>query len=97
MTPEFYREYLRAGHRKKEVLQSMNPNKFQATQFLIDYHERRGDKIIVFSDNIFSIEVRLDLQRETYGLDVRQKARQSLHRWQDCRDGEDASLVSFPA
>lgn len=35
----------------------MNPNKFRATQFLIEYHERRNDKIIVFSDNVFALKV----------------------------------------
>lgn len=34
----------------------MNPNKFRATQFLIRYHERRGDKTIVFSDNVFALK-----------------------------------------
>ena len=33
----------------------MNPNKFRACQYLIRYHERRNDKIIVFSDNIFAL------------------------------------------
>lgn len=33
----------------------MNPNKFRVCQFLIKYHERRNDKIIVFSDNIFAL------------------------------------------
>ena len=34
----------------------MNPNKFMACEFLVNYHERvRGDKIIVFSDNIFAL------------------------------------------
>ncbi|KAJ1034855.1 hypothetical protein NDA13_001109 [Ustilago tritici] len=56
MTPEFYREYLREKSRKKMLLYCMNPNKFQACQFLIDYHENRGDKIIVFSDNVFALE-----------------------------------------
>jgi DNA excision repair protein ERCC-3 len=36
----------------------MNPKKFQACQFLIKYHEDRGDKIIVFSDNVYALEVR---------------------------------------
>ena len=35
----------------------MNPRKFQACQFLIKYHEDRGDKVIVFSDNVFALEV----------------------------------------
>ncbi|PWY96895.1 putative SSL2-DNA helicase [Testicularia cyperi] len=56
MTPEFYREYLREKSRKKMLLYCMNPNKFQACQFLIDYHENRGDKIIVFSDNVYALE-----------------------------------------
>jgi len=56
MTPEFYREYLRESARKKMLLYCMNPNKFQACQFLINYHEGRGDKIIVFSDNVFALE-----------------------------------------
>lgn len=34
----------------------MNPNKFRACQFLICFHERRNDKIIVFSDNVFALK-----------------------------------------
>ena len=34
----------------------MNPNKFRATEFLIKYHEKRNDKIIVFSDNVFALK-----------------------------------------
>ncbi|GAA5980751.1 hypothetical protein JCM10908_001764 [Rhodotorula pacifica] len=56
MTPEFYREYLRESSRKKMLLYCMNPRKFQACQFLIQYHENRGDKIIVFSDNVYALE-----------------------------------------
>ena len=43
------------------LLYCMNPKKFQACQFLIKYHEDRGDKIIVFSDNVFALEVSLSL------------------------------------
>jgi hypothetical protein len=57
MTPEFYREYLREQSRKRVLLYCMNPRKFQACQFLIRYHEDRGDKVIVFSDNVFALEV----------------------------------------
>ncbi|KAJ1654837.1 DNA repair helicase RAD25 [Dispira simplex] len=56
MTPEFYREYLQQRSRKKTLLYVLNPNKFQACQYLINYHEQRGDKIIVFSDNVFALE-----------------------------------------
>ena len=57
MTPEFYREYLREQSRKRMLLYCMNPKKFQACQFLIKFHEDRGDKIIVFSDNVYALEV----------------------------------------
>merc|ERR1711892_904963 len=33
-----------------------NPNKFRAAQFLIKYHEKRGDKTIVFSDNVYALK-----------------------------------------
>lgn len=56
MTSEFYQEYLRQSARKKMLLYVMNPSKFQACQFLIHYHEGRGDKIIVFSDNVYALK-----------------------------------------
>ncbi len=56
MTAEFYQEYLRETARKRMLLYIMNPIKFQACQFLISYHENRGDKIIVFSDNVYALE-----------------------------------------
>lgn len=58
MTTEFYSEYLRPGTstNKKSLLSTMNPRKFQACQFLIDYHEKRGDKVIVFSDNVYALK-----------------------------------------
>jgi len=30
--------------------------RFQACQYLIDYHEKRGDKTIVFSDNVYALQ-----------------------------------------
>ncbi|THY18568.1 DNA repair helicase rad25 [Aureobasidium pullulans] len=57
MTTEFYGEYLKARTtNKRSLLSTMNPRKFQACQFLINYHEKRGDKIIVFSDNVYALE-----------------------------------------
>ena len=56
MTTEFYSEYLRTKNtNKRALLFTMNPRKFQACQFLIDYHEKRGDKVIVFSDNVYAL------------------------------------------
>ncbi|KAK5736367.1 DNA repair helicase RAD25 [Elasticomyces elasticus] len=57
MTIEFHSEYINAKTtNKRSLLSIMNPRKFQACQFLIDFHERRGDKIIVFSDNVYALK-----------------------------------------
>ncbi|KAG5029979.1 hypothetical protein JHK87_013493 [Glycine soja] len=57
MTKEFFAEYLKKENSKKrQALYVMNPNKFRACEFLINFHERtRGDKIIVFADNLFAL------------------------------------------
>ncbi|CAI0427003.1 unnamed protein product [Linum tenue] len=57
MTKEFFAEYLRRENSKrKQALYVMNPNKFRACEFLIRFHEQqRGDKIIVFADNLFAL------------------------------------------
>lgn len=40
MTREFMREYLRLDSAaRRQLLYVMNPNKFQACQFLVQYHE----------------------------------------------------------
>lgn len=57
MTPEFYHEYLKASARKRKLLYVMNPNKFRACQFLMRFHEQRGDKIIIFSDDVYALKV----------------------------------------
>jgi superfamily II DNA or RNA helicase len=85
MTPEFYKEYLRVSSRKKLLLHCMNPIKFQSCQYLIEFHENRGDKIIVFSDNVYALEVRrissapMSLTTHLSLSDVRHQARQAVH------------------
>merc|ERR1719186_766934 len=49
-------KFLTMKSMKKLLLCVMNPNKFRATQFLIKYHEKRGDKTIVFSDNVYALK-----------------------------------------
>ncbi|XP_075518031.1 general transcription and DNA repair factor IIH helicase/translocase subunit XPB1 [Primulina tabacum] len=58
MTKEFFAEYLKKENsKKKQALYVMNPNKFRACEFLIRFHEQqRGDKIIVFADNLFALQ-----------------------------------------
>lgn len=55
MSMEFYQEYQKETTRKQALYYIMNPVKYQVCQYLIDYHEKRGDKIIVFSDNLFAL------------------------------------------
>ncbi|XP_058084749.1 general transcription and DNA repair factor IIH helicase subunit XPB1-like [Magnolia sinica] len=57
MTKEFFAEYLKKENsKKKQALYVMNPTKFRACEFLIRFHEQqRGDKIIVFADNLFAL------------------------------------------
>ncbi|KIW29776.1 uncharacterized protein PV07_05564 [Cladophialophora immunda] len=55
MSMEFYQEYQNATTRKQPLFYIMNPEKFRVCQYLINYHETRGDKIIVFSDNLFAL------------------------------------------
>ncbi|KAF5637797.1 DNA excision repair ERCC-3 [Fusarium sp. NRRL 52700] len=57
MPTAFYDQYLQVSSRMKRTLAAINPSKFQACQFLINYHEARGDKIIVFSDELYSLKL----------------------------------------
>eukprot|EP01017_Pseudomicrothorax_dubius_P049763 TRINITY_DN9304_c0_g1_i1.p1 TRINITY_DN9304_c0_g1~~TRINITY_DN9304_c0_g1_i1.p1 ORF type:complete len:343 (-),score=90.23 TRINITY_DN9304_c0_g1_i1:95-1123(-) len=57
MHPKFQKPYEQVRDRKKErKFYFRNPEKFYALQFLIEFHKRRGDKIIVFTEDIFSGE-----------------------------------------
>lgn len=84
MTSEFYQEYLRETARKRMLLYIMNPTKFQACQFLIHYHEKRGDKIIVFSDNVYALqEYALKLGKPfIYGLTPQSERMKILQNFQ---------------
>lgn len=83
MAPDFMREYLRpertAGQR--QLLFVMNPAKLRACQYLVQYHEARGDKVIVFSDNIFALrEYAVRLRRPfIYGATGHQERTRVLH------------------
>ncbi|CAM0141899.1 unnamed protein product [Umbelopsis sp. WA50703] len=84
MTPEFYAEYLLENTRKRTLLYVMNPKKFQACQYLIRYHEERGDKIIVFSDNVHAlVEYAKKLQKPyIYGGTGQQERMRILQNFQ---------------
>lgn len=56
MTREFMLKYLDPEHKdRQQLLYCCNPTKAMACEYLIHTHERRGDKVIVFSDNIFAL------------------------------------------
>ncbi|MBW0566810.1 hypothetical protein O181_106525 [Austropuccinia psidii MF-1] len=63
---KFYQEYLCERLQKRYLLYCMNPQKLQACQFLIKYHEEQGDKIIVFSDNVYALEAYAKKFRKLY-------------------------------
>ncbi|OIR58268.1 MAG: transcription factor TFIIH complex ERCC-3 subunit [Amphiamblys sp. WSBS2006] len=52
----FYREYLQETPKRRRLLYMMNPTKFSVCKHLIEKHERQGDKVIVFSDNLFALK-----------------------------------------
>lgn len=56
MQPDFYAYYLTSSQAKKLLLAVMNPYKYRICHFLIKFHERRNDKIIVFSDNVYALK-----------------------------------------
>ncbi|KAL7528022.1 hypothetical protein ACHAXR_005413 [Thalassiosira sp. AJA248-18] len=58
MTGPFMREYLTADNsRLKQLLYVMNPAKLRAAEYLVRFHEDRGDKVIVFSDLVYSLKL----------------------------------------
>lgn len=65
MTGPFMKEYLSASNaRLKQSLYIMNPSKLRATEFLVRFHEERGDKIIVFSDLVFSLKLYAEMLKK---------------------------------
>jgi len=53
--PEEARSKAGGAARTRRLLYVMNPNKFRACEYLVHYHEQRGDKVIVFSDDVFAL------------------------------------------
>ena len=58
MTGPFMKEYLISKEaRLKQLLYVMNPSKLRTCEYLVNFHEQRGDKIIVFSDLVYSLKL----------------------------------------
>ena len=60
-----------------------NPNKFIACEYLIRLHEARGDKIIVFSDQLFAQRQLAEALRRPYinGMTGQQERMEILTRF----------------
>ena len=56
MPPAFFKHYISDNSKKRKLSYIMNPVKIQTCQYLIRFHEARGDKIIVFSDNVYALK-----------------------------------------
>ncbi|CAJ1946281.1 unnamed protein product [Cylindrotheca closterium] len=65
MTGPFMKEYLMATNaRLKQLLYVMNPSKLRAVEYLVRFHEERGDKIIVFSDLVYSLKLYAEMLKK---------------------------------
>lgn len=75
MTKEFFGEYIKLGlganSRTQRLLYTLNPRKFRACEYLVKYHSKRGDKIIIFSDDVPALILYCTaLKDDTCGLAV---------------------------
>ncbi|CAN1300645.1 General transcription and DNA repair factor IIH helicase subunit XPB1, partial [Linum perenne] len=90
MTKEFFAEYLKKENSKrKQALYVMNPNKFRACEFLIRFHEeQRGDKIIVFADNLFALQAYAEKLKKPmiYGDTSHAERTKILHLFKTSKD-----------
>jgi DNA excision repair protein ERCC-3 len=65
MTGPFMKEYLLSSNaRLKQLLYVMNPSKLRAVEYLVRFHEERGDKIIVFSDLVYSLKLYAEMLKK---------------------------------
>eukprot|EP00906_Rhabdomonas_costata_P000289 RCo000386 len=56
MTKEFFQNYLTSKLPfQRRLLALMNPNKLQACHYIVQHHEAKGDKTLVFSDDLFAL------------------------------------------
>lgn len=72
------------GHHLKTLLAILNPKKMQICQRLIQYHEAKGDKVLVYCDHIDALKLYADKVNRPYiyGGTPIEEARQLLSRFQ---------------
>lgn len=72
------------AHHLKSLLAILNPKKMQICQRLIQYHEAKGDKVLVYCDHIDALKIyaeKMD-RRFIFGGTPTEEARQLLDRFQ---------------
>lgn len=72
------------GHHLKSLLAILNPKKMQICQRLIQYHEAKGDKVLVYCDHIDALKLYAEKINRPfiYGGTPTEDARQLLARFQ---------------
>ncbi|GAA5807220.1 hypothetical protein MFLAVUS_000575 [Mucor flavus] len=75
---------LGSGHHLKSLLAILNPKKMQICQRLIQYHEAKGDKVLVYCDHIDALKLYAEKMNRPYiyGGTPIEEARQLLSRFQ---------------
>lgn len=92
MEKEFYKEYIKCSERNRNIYYVMNPNKIHACEYLVKYHEKQGDKILVFCDNIIGIRLySLAMNRPFIDGSVGERERESL--FQSFRENKDLNTL----
>jgi superfamily II DNA or RNA helicase len=95
MTPSFFKEYLSTQHHHQLLLATVNPAKFHAMEALIRVHEARGDKIMVFSDNVCALELfAIKLGRPFIHGGVKDAERVEIFRCFSTRDDLNTIFIS---
>lgn len=72
------------GHHLKSLLAILSPTKMQICQRLIQYHEAKGDKVLVYCDHIDALKLYAEKVNRPfiYGGTPTEEARQLLSRFQ---------------
>ncbi|KAI9246134.1 P-loop containing nucleoside triphosphate hydrolase protein [Sporodiniella umbellata] len=72
------------GHHLRSLLAILHPKKIQMCQRLVQYHEARGDKVLVYCDHIDALKIYAEkIDRPLiYGATPTEDARQLLTRFQ---------------
>lgn len=85
------------GHHLKSLLAILNPKKMQICQRLIQFHEAKGDKVLVYCDHIDALKLYAEKvdRPYIYGGTPIEEARQLLSRFQIDIPKEDEDAMNW--